>query len=97
LHDWDDTAATSILRTVRQAMGPDAHLLIVENVLDAPGRTPSQERDLHLLDLHMLVMFGARERSKGEYDTLLVESGFVPSKLGPSPNGWNVLDTHPAR
>jgi hypothetical protein len=95
LHDWDDRAATTILSTVRAAMGDDASLLVVEHVLDAPGRTPSQNRDVHLVDLHMLVMFGGRERSKAEYDALLMAAGFAESTLGPSPNPWNVLETHP--
>jgi O-methyltransferase domain/Dimerisation domain len=96
LHDWDDAEAVSILRSVHAAMGPEAHLLVVENVLDAPGRTSSQQRDVHLVDLHMLVMFGARERTKTEYDTLLVTAGFAPAMLGPSPNTWNVMETQPA-
>ena len=96
LHDWDDAAATTILRTVRAAMRPDARLLVVENVLDAPGRTAPQQRDVHLVDLHMLVMFGARERTKAEYDSLLVDAGFAPSRLSPSPNTWNVLASQPA-
>jgi hypothetical protein len=96
LHDWDDAAATKILRTVRAAMDVGASLLVVENVLDAPGRTPWQKRDLALVDLHMLVMFGGRERTKAEYDDLLRSAGFTGSKLGPSPNTWNVLETHPA-
>ena len=83
LHDWDDAAATTILRTVRAAMQPDARLLIVENVLDAPGRTASQQRDVHLVDLHMLVMFGARSARKAEYDALLVAAGFAPVQAQP--------------
>ena len=94
LHDWDDPEATAILRTVREAMGPGAALLVVENVLDAPGRSSTQQRDVHLLDLHMLVMFGARERTKAEYDALVVAAGFAPTTLMPSPNTWNVLETH---
>lgn len=95
LHDWNDAEALSILRTVHGAIGPDAHLLIVENVLDAPGRTPSQKRDVHLVDLHMLLMFGARERTKKEYDDLLVAAGFGPARLDLSPNTWNVMTTQP--
>jgi hypothetical protein len=95
LHDWDDADALTILRTVRHAMDPAARLLVVENVLDAPGRTPSQQRDLHLVDLHMLVMFGARERTKTEYDALIVAAGFAPTSLHPSPNTWNVMETQP--
>ncbi len=95
LHDWDDPDAVAILRSVRTAMAPEAHLLVVENVLDAPGRTPESQRDVHLVDLHMLVMFGARERTKAEYDGLLVAAGFRPAVLGRSPNTWNVLETQP--
>ncbi|CAN5434323.1 methyltransferase [soil metagenome] len=95
LHDWDDPAALLILHAVRTAMAPDAHLLVVENVLDAPGRAPAQQRDVHLVDLHMLVMFGARERTHEEYDGLLVAAGFGPSVLGDSPNAWTVLSTQP--
>ena len=96
LHDWDDAEALSILRTVRRAMGPQARLLLVENVLDAPGRTRPQQHDVHLVDLHMLVMFGARERTKAEYDSLLAAAGFTESTLATSPNTWNVLTTRPA-
>lgn len=97
LHDWDDAKAISILRAVHAAMGPDAHLLVVENVLDAPGRTPSQQRDVHLVDLHMLVMFGARERTKQEYDDLLAAAGFGTALLAPSPNTWNVIRAQPIK
>lgn len=96
LHDWDDAAALTLLAAVRDAMGSEARLLVVENVLDAPGRSPSQQRDVHLVDLHMLVMFGSRERTKQEYDGLLVAAGFEPASLAPSPNIWNVLATSPA-
>jgi SAM-dependent methyltransferase len=96
LHDWNDADAVSILRTVRRAMGHGARLLVVETVLDAPGRTSVQQRDVHLVDLHMLLMFGARERTRAEYDALLVAAGFAPATLAPSPNTWNVLETQPA-
>jgi hypothetical protein len=93
LHDWDDADAISILQITRLAMPPEAQLLVVENVLEAPDRTPAQQRDVHLVDLHMLVLFGARERTKAEYDALFLAAGFAPSVLAPSPNTWNVLIT----
>jgi hypothetical protein len=96
LHDWADAEASTILRSVHQAMDPTARLLVVESVLDAPGRTADEQRDLHLVDLHMLVMFGAGERTKAEYDALLVAAGFSPAALHPTPNTWNVLETRTA-
>jgi hypothetical protein len=94
LHDWTDGECVAILRTIRAAMRPDARLWVVERVLDAPGRTPVQQRDLHLMDLHMLVLFGARERAQAEYDALLAAAGFSPSRLGGT-GDWNVLETRP--
>jgi hypothetical protein len=96
LHDWDDDEATAILRTVRTAIPDHGRLLIVEHVLDAPGRSDEQLRDLHLVDLHMLVMFGARERTKAEYDELLAASGFTGSDLAATGTEWNVLEARPA-
>jgi hypothetical protein len=96
LHDWDDADCVSILRTVRQAMPDGSRLLVVEHVLDAPGRSFEDARDLHFVDLHMLVVFGARERSHAEYDALLTEAGFEPSRLAPAASEWNVLESRPA-
>ena len=95
LHDWPDDAAIRILRTIRAAAGPTARLWVVEHVLDAPGRTFEELRDVHLVDLHMLVMFGARERTLSEYDVLLAAAGFQPARLLASARGWDVIETRP--
>jgi DNA-binding HxlR family transcriptional regulator len=92
LHDWADAEAVAILRTVRRAMTPGARLWILEQVLDAPGRTVVQRRDLHLVDLHMLVLFGAGERTKDEYDRLLQEAGFSAGTLLAADSAWNVIE-----
>jgi hypothetical protein len=95
LHDWEDQRAIAILQTVRAAMPPASQLLVVENVLDAPGRSWWEQRDVHLVDLHMLVMFGAGERTESEYGALLVSAGFSPPTLKASSNTWSVLVTGP--
>ena len=96
LHDWGDDDCVAILRTIRRAMADDARLLVVEHVLDAPGRSAERRRDVHLVDLHMLVMFGARERTQAEYDALLARAGFTSSSLANTASDWNVLEARPA-
>jgi hypothetical protein len=96
LHDWDDGDSVTILSAVRRAMPDHARLLVVEHVLDAPGRSADEQRDVHLVDLHMLVMFGARERTHAEYDELLVAAGFTTSELADTGTDWNVLEARPA-
>jgi hypothetical protein len=95
LHDWSDADSVAILSTVRRAIPAHARLLVVEHVLDVPWRAAEQRRDVHLVDLHMLVMFGARERTQAEYDELLVAAGFTPSELADTGTDWNVLEARP--
>ncbi len=91
LHDWTDDECVAILGRVRDAMAADARLLVLERVVDAPDRGPVEQRDLHLMDLHMLVLFGARERTRAEYDALLVAAGFETPRLVAT-GDWNVLE-----
>jgi O-methyltransferase domain len=72
LHDWDDHDAVRILRQVAAAMPAHGKLLVVEQVL--PGddlRHPAK-----LLDLHMLVLLGGRERTQADWRELLALGGF---------------------
>lgn len=95
LHDWDDADCVRILRTIRAAMDDDSRLLVVEKLLGVPGRAATDARDLAFVDLHMLVMFGARERTLKEYDALLTEAGFRPGAVHPTGTSWNVVETRP--
>ena len=88
LHDWPDEECRRILATVRAAMTPGDRLWVLERVLDPdPPRPAAGQADLHLLDLHMLVLFGARERTRSEYAALLAGAGFTtPVVHSPSPD-----------
>ena len=96
LHDWDDADCVRILRTVRAAMDDESRLVVVEKLLGVPGRSAGEERDLAFVDLHMLVMFGARERTLEEYDALLTEAGFRPGHVPATGTSWSVVVTGPA-
>ncbi len=92
LHDWDDEQCVAILKTVHAAMPVGSRLVVVEKLLDVP-RSFEETRDLHFVDLHMLVMFGARERTRQEYDALLVGAGFPPGSVPDAATSWNVVET----
>jgi hypothetical protein len=95
LHDWPDAECLRILGVVRAAMGPDARLWIVEDVLpDDPGPEP-EEPFLPLLDLTMLVCFGAQERTAPEYEQLLQTAGFTAVVHHRTTAGWSVIEAVP--
>jgi hypothetical protein len=88
LHDWDDPDAQRILSVCRQAATPASRLLIVEAVLaDQPGPVMPE-----LLDVHMMVMSGGRERSRGQYGQLLDAAGWQLAELTLLPGGQSLLN-----
>jgi xanthine/CO dehydrogenase XdhC/CoxF family maturation factor len=83
------------LATCRTAMPPGSRLLVVAALL--PERAQDQPAVIHM-DLHMLVLLGARKRTEAQYRTLLTEAGFSVERVVPtaSPAGLSVLEATPA-
>ena len=77
LHDWDDTPATKILRTIRDAATPETRLILLEAVVP-PGNEPGSGK---WLDLLMLAMFAGRERDEAQWRALLEAGGFEPTSI----------------
>jgi SAM-dependent methyltransferase len=91
LHDWDDDRAVEILRRIHDAMLPGSRLVLFEEVLRDDG-TP--ELGL-LIDLHMLVLLGAVERTEPQWRALLERAGFVLAGITPTP-GLDWIEARPA-
>ena len=94
LHDWDDGDAQRILGTCRQAMRPTSTLLVVEAIL--PERALDRPAAIRM-DLHMLMLFGARERTEAEFRSLLARSGFDVRRvvMTESPAGLGIIEATP--
>jgi hypothetical protein len=91
IHDWEDADAARILTACREAMTDDSRLLLVESIL--PERASALPAAIRV-DLHMLILMGARERTAAEYRALLAESGFTVIEVHPthSPVGLGVIE-----
>jgi O-methyltransferase domain/Dimerisation domain len=91
LHDWDDDRSVAILQQCRSAMPSHGKLLVIELVLP-PGEEPFFGK---WLDLHMLVMLGARERTAPEYDALFRAAGLVLARVAPTAAGPSIVEAVP--
>jgi hypothetical protein len=80
LHDWDDERADAILTNCRRAVRTGGRLLLVEGVI----QDGSEPDFLKLLDLHMPVMFGGKERTESEWRALLTAAGFQLTHVVPT-------------
>ena len=87
LHDWPDHDALRILHRIRAAIPPTGTLRLFESVLDDASLTGLGVQ----LDLHMLVVLGAKERTAQEWRTLLQDGGFHLDNIQLTP-GLSWLD-----
>ncbi|WP_073266575.1 methyltransferase [Cryptosporangium aurantiacum] len=96
LHDWDDEHAVRILTTCRRSVPDDGRLLVVDIVLPRFAREqPAAIR----MDLHMLMLLGARERTAAEFELLLARAGWHLRRVVATgaADGLSVLEAKPAR
>jgi SAM-dependent methyltransferase len=71
LHNWPDPVAAAILRTIRIHAPAGARVLIIDSVIP-PGNEPHGGK---WLDLLMLALFAARERTKPQWQALIEGAG----------------------
>lgn len=89
LHGWDDAHASQILVTCHHVMRAGGRLLVIEQVLTKDGNTDPVPR---FMDLHMLVIHGARERTEEDYATLLSAAGFFVTRVLPTATGLEIIE-----
>jgi hypothetical protein len=88
IHDWGDEESVAILQAVRRAAPPQAKLLLIEMLVpDDPGPDWSK-----MLDIHMLTLFGGRQRTQQEYEALFAQSGFVLKREIDTQAGISILE-----
>lgn len=72
IHDWADAPAARIIATVRKSAPAGAKLILIETEVPE-GREPDWSKTL---DIAMLTLFAARQRTAAEYQRLLASEGF---------------------
>jgi hypothetical protein len=71
IHDWDDAAASAILRRCAEAAGSTGRVLVIESHGSADG-DPAAFAEMNL---RMLVLTGGRERTVDDYPALAASAG----------------------
>jgi hypothetical protein len=90
LHDWPDEKCVEILRKCADAIEYGARLWVIEGVVQDDLGSTSLE--VALLDLNMLICFGARERTGDEYVQLLEGTGFTNVTVRETGTAWRVIE-----
>ncbi|MBB5159514.1 methyltransferase [Saccharopolyspora phatthalungensis] len=81
LHNWDDETCVRILSRCAEAAGPGARVVVLELLLDDTGRLSAAEA---MIDLHMFVLLGARERAEDDFAKLFERAGLTYTGATPT-------------
>jgi hypothetical protein len=90
IHDWDDERSVTILKNCREAISTDGSLLLIERVMPAQIDASAGHQRWTMMDMHMLVMLGGRERTEDEFQALLQRHNLTawPSRQFAGSSPW---------
>lgn len=88
LHDWPDAKAKELLHNIKEAMVKGySKLFIYEVVVPPTGASISQST----MDVEMMSLLSASERTKSQWENLLNDSGFKVANFWPDPQQYEML------
>ena len=88
IHDWDDERSVAILKSIHRAMADNGKLLLVESVVPSSNEPHFSK----LMDIHMLIMTGGRERTEADYAALFARAGFTLTRIVPTQTPMSVIE-----
>jgi O-methyltransferase domain/Dimerisation domain len=96
IHDWDDEKSVEILATCRKAMEAGSRLILVERVVPVRAEESADARSVFMTDVHMLVMFGSKERTEAEYGVLMEKAGLRLTQVIPTNSIYQLIEGVPS-
>jgi len=96
LHNWEDGACLRLLGNCRVAMSTESGLLLIERVMPSRMTATPAARIAARNDLNMMVGPGGRERTQGEFESLLRASGLRATRFTPTPMGFCLIEVRSA-
>ncbi|MZE71863.1 methyltransferase [Streptomyces sp. SID5789] len=91
IHDFSEADAVTALRNAREAIAPGGRLLVIEYALPE-----NNEKHIgHTIDLWLMLMLGARERTRAEYSELFAKAGFELTRVVPTSAPISVIEGIP--
>jgi len=91
LHNWNDESCLKILENCRKSIQDDGRLLIMD-MLIKDDNTQVIEKSM---DIVMLMMLGAKERTRAEFEALLTKTNFKINKIIPTKCPLSIIEVLP--
>jgi C-methyltransferase len=95
LHDWPDEESRQILRNLRQSMKPESRVVLIELGMMTNASKHVLEQARSSVDMLMMSMFDGRERTLGQFRSLLNDSGFELVAVQETRSPSQVIEARP--
>jgi hypothetical protein len=93
LHDFTEPDCLTLLKNVRDAIAPGGKMLVVEYVLGE-----NNERHIgNIIDLWLLLLLGAKERTLPEYTELFAKAGLQVTRVVPTTSPVSIIEAIPVQ
>jgi len=91
VHDFPESECLAVLKNIRSAIDPGGKLLVMEYVL-----TGDNARHIgNIIDLWLLLLLGARERTRQQYSELFASAGFKLTAVVPTNSPISIVEAVP--
>lgn len=91
LHDFPKSEGLAILKNLREVIPSDGTILVIEYVLGG-----NNERHIgNIIDLWLLLLLGAKERTRAQYSELFAEAGFKLTEVVPTGAPVSIIEAVP--
>ncbi|XP_016493889.1 myricetin 7/4'-O-methyltransferase 2 [Nicotiana tabacum] len=98
LHNWGDEDCVKILKKCKASIPSrekGGKVIIIDIVLENPKEKEDSVRAQHNMDLVMMVLFAAKERTKKEWEKLFTEAGFNEYEITPTMGTRSLIEIYP--
>ncbi|WMV10604.1 hypothetical protein MTR67_003989 [Solanum verrucosum] len=98
LHDWNDEDCVKILKKCRESIPSKEEggkVIIIDTVLEDPKQSNEFVQAQHNMDMLMMVLCAAKERTKKEWEKLFIEVGFNEYKIIPALGLRSLIEIYP--
>jgi hypothetical protein len=92
LHDFSEAQSLAVLKNIRDAISADGSLFVIEYVL--PGHNTRHIGNI--IDLWLMLLLGARERTAEQYAELFAGAGFKLARVIPTTSPVSIIEAVPA-
>ena len=91
LHDFTEAQIRAVLKNIRDAISADGSLFVIEYVL--PGNNARHIGNI--IDLWLMLLLGARERTSEQYAELFAGAGFKLARVIPTTSPVSIIEAVP--